>query len=98
MKKDTIQSVEINELGQLHIETGKVSFPMIYRSATEIYWNQKKHTLYSIKPKEWSYSKRFEHIIDVLKKEAFYELNLTPETKWINVPNKVKQEIEKMNP
>ena len=97
MRKDSITSIEINSEGQLHVETSKVSFPMIYRSATEIYWDQKKHTLYSPKPKEWTYSKRFKHIIDVIKKEALYELSLTSETKWINVPNNIIQEIEKMN-
>ena len=66
---------------------------MIYRTAKEVYWDSKKHSLHSPKPREWTYAKWFEHIIDVVKSEGSCKLHLTSKTNWINVPFEIKKEI-----
>lgn len=50
MEKDTIKTIEIDNEGRLHLITSQVTFPMIYRTATEVHWNPQKHSLYSPKP------------------------------------------------
>ena len=96
METDQIGKIEIDKEGRLHIKPEKVKFPLIYRSATEVHWNSDKQTLYSPKPREWSYSKWFKYIIDVAKKEAFCQLQLTDHTEWVNIPEYLKSEIKRV--
>ena len=98
MEKDKIESIEINDVGQLHLKTSKISFPMIYRTATEVHWNPDKHSLYSPQPRDWTYKMWFDHILHVAKKECNYILELSEDTKWFNIPDNLKQEIENGEP
>lgn len=95
IKKDKIAKVEIDYSGKLHLTPEKSQFPLIYRTATEVHWDNIKKTLYSPKPKEWSYLDWFSHIISVAKTECLTELLLSDETDWINIPEELKREITK---
>lgn len=70
MKKDSIKSIEIDSEGRIHIITTEATFPMIYRTATEVHWNPIMHSLYSPTPSDWSYFKWYGHILDVAEKNV----------------------------
>lgn len=92
-QKDKISKVEIDDSGKLHLTPEKTKFSLIYRTATEVHWDNNKKTLYSPKPREWSYFDWFLHIIGVAKTECWTELRLTDETEWINIPDELKNKI-----
>lgn len=94
-QKDIILKVEIDNSGRLHLMPEKSKFTLIYRTATEVHWDNDKKTLYSPKPRDWSYSDWFLHIIGVAKTECLTELRLTKNTEWINVPTELKNKITK---
>jgi hypothetical protein len=80
---------------ELHFFTAKVTFSMMYRTATEVHWNPEKHSLYSPKPRDWTYKMWFEHILNVTEKECNCKLDITENTNWVNVPAELKEEIRK---
>ncbi len=93
--KDIILKVEIDNSGLLHLTPEKSKFTLIYRTATEVHWDNDKKTLYSPKPRDWSYLDWFLHIIGVIKTEYQTELKLTDNTEWINIPTELKNKITK---
>jgi hypothetical protein len=54
-QKGKISKVEIDGSGKLHLAPEKTKFSLIYRTATEVHWDNDKKTLYSPKPRDWSY-------------------------------------------
>ena len=95
-KTDNIVLIEIDSDGRLNIKPESVKFTLIYRTATEVHWNNEKKTLYSPKPKDWTYLDWFKHIIKVASEECFCNLKITDKTNWINIPNDLKTEIINM--
>jgi len=95
MEKDTIKTIEIDNEGRLHLITSQVTFPMIYRTATEVHWNPQKHSLYSPKPIDWNYEMWYDHIVKVAEAECYCKLELSEKTTWLNVPEKLKQYIKR---
>ncbi|MFM7895444.1 MAG: hypothetical protein ACKO8L_05815, partial [Flavobacterium sp.] len=55
MRFDEIIEIGIDELERLYIKPKKEKFTLIYRTATEVHWDNEKHFLYSPKPKDWTY-------------------------------------------
>lgn len=94
MTEDKIVSVIINEEGQLHIVPESLSFPMIYRSASEVHWNNSTKSLYSPKPREWNYLDWYQHIIGIAEGDNYCKLLITSDTEWVNIPTELKKEIE----
>ena len=57
---------------------------------------KREKTLYSPKPKNWSYLDWYSlHIVDVIRRENFVRLELTDKTEWIDIPKTVKKNILK---
>ena len=96
MKKDKIESIEIDEVGRLLIKPEKERFNLIYRTASEVHWDNNNSVLFSPKPREWSYLDWYKHIIKIAKEECLCGLYLTKETKWINIPREIKSSIENL--
>lgn len=96
MKKDFITSIEIDNEGRLMIKPEKEKFTLIYRTASEVHWDQAKSALYSPKPREWSYLDWYKHIIRIVKEECLCGLFLTKKTNWINIPPELKSQIENL--
>lgn len=94
MRKDSIVYIKINEEGQLHIKPEILTFPMIYRSASEVNWNSESKTLFSPRPRDWSYINWFNHIIDIAQGDNYCKLEITSKTMWINIPIELRKEIE----
>ncbi|WP_400073378.1 hypothetical protein [Zobellia russellii] len=95
MCRDKILFVEIDEKGKLNIRPYSTTYPMIYRSATEVHWDKDKKTLYSPKPTDWSYLEWYLHILSVIKTECSVILELTDKTEWVNIGNELRAEITK---
>ncbi|WP_431311605.1 hypothetical protein [Pedobacter albus] len=55
MQVENILEIGIDKLERLYIKPEKLSFVLIYRSATEVHWDSNGHFLYSPKPREWTY-------------------------------------------
>ena len=93
MTTDNIEAIGVNETGQLFIKPEKEQFILIWRSATEVHWNDKEHYLFSPKPREWSYFDWYKQIVSVILDEYDCKLILTPHTIWLNIPDDLKQQI-----
>lgn len=90
---DNIIEIGIDEEERLFIKPGKAAFPLIYRTATEVHWDDKNKFLYSPKPNEWTYLDWYKQIIGVVKTECNYILKLTGTTKWTNISDDLKKKI-----
>ncbi len=92
---DNITKVEIDDTGRLHIKPEKSKFSLVYRTATEVHWDNKNMTLYSPKPRDWSYLDWYLQIVRVIKDECSVSLILTEKTEWINISDELKEKITK---
>jgi hypothetical protein len=97
MKTENIIEIGINEAGQLFIKPEKERFVLIYRSASEVHWNDVDKYLFSPKPREWSYLDWFRHIVSVVKEECDCELVITPTTSWNGIADDLHQQILEIN-
>ena len=96
MQTDNIIEIGIDKLERLYIKPEVEKFTLIYRTATEVHWDNTYHFLYSPKPKDWSYLEWYKYIIKIVETECFCKLNLTKETIWKNIDEKLKTEICKI--
>lgn len=92
-RQDEVIEVGIDKNERLFIRPKNERFTLIYRTATEVHWDEKELYLYSPKPREWSYYDWFRHIIDVADKECNCKLVLTHRTIWTNIENELKKQI-----
>ena len=91
--KDNISEIGIDSQERLYIKPEKEKFTLIYRTATEVHWDDKGNFLFSPKPKEWTYFDWYRQIIGVVETECNCKLLLTDKTIWVNVPNDLKAQI-----
>lgn len=93
MQSDEIVEVGIDEQGSLYVQPRATKFPLIYREAMEVGWDQQRQRLFSPKPREWSYVQWFRQLREGAKEQGVL-LQLVPTTTWSNVPADVRQDIE----
>jgi len=94
MKSDFIKEIKIDKLGRLCIFPTKEQFSLVWRTATEVQWDEREKFLFSPKPREWTYFEWFNQILKTAK-DCGCKLLITNETVWINVPDLIKQQIDK---
>lgn len=92
-RQDEVIEVGIDKNERLFIRPKNERFNLIYRTATEVHWDEKELFLYSPKPREWSYFEWYRHIIDVADKECNCKLFLTHRTTWTNIEYELKKQI-----
>jgi hypothetical protein len=92
MDRDSIEAVEIDEAGRLHVIPLSQNFPLIYREAMEVSWDPNRRSLHSPKPREWSYARWYEQIVAAAREQG-WELRPTSATNWINVDAGTKAEL-----
>ncbi|MBC5864664.1 hypothetical protein [Flavobacterium turcicum] len=92
METDNIIEIGIDNIERLYIKPEKVKFTLIYRTATEVHWDNENHFLYSPKPKNWTYVDWYKHII-IVAEDCNCKLIITEKTKWENISEKLKTEI-----
>ena len=93
MITDRILEIGIDVQERLYIKPEKERFTLIYRTATEVHWDDKGLFLYSPKPRDWTYFDWFRHITGVTETEYNCKLIITDLTIWTNIPNELKSLI-----
>ena len=93
MKTDLIAEIGIDKMGRMYIRPTKALFPLIYRTATEVHWDTTNLSLYSPKPREWTYFDWYKHIIRVVENECNYQLVLSDDTIWVNIYEELRMDI-----
>jgi len=90
---DTITDIMIDNAGKLCMKPESEQFTLIYRSATEVHWDNEKKRLYSPEPREWTYLMWYQHIVTVIQTEYRCDLRITSETNWFFVSDHLKNDI-----
>ena len=93
MDSDAIAEITIDSAGRLCVTPGSAEFPLIYRAAMEVHWDQKGRFLYSPRPREWSYPQWFHQIVAAARGEYGCALSITPQTRWNNIDANLKEAI-----
>lgn len=88
MDTDRIKRVEIDGSGRLLVFPSTQMFPLIYREGVEVHWDDSLQALYSPRPREWSYTRWFQHILDTAG-----TLQLSEQTEWRNISPALKSEL-----
>jgi hypothetical protein len=91
---DEIVEVRIDADGKLLVRPQVRTFPYIYRAAMQVGWDPDNRTLFSPKPREWSYLQWFRQIVAAASDEYGVRLVITPQTAWSDVPDALRAEIE----
>jgi hypothetical protein len=94
MMRDQITDVEIDVEGRLRLRPLKADLPHVWRAALEVCWDPATRTLYSPRPREWTYPTWFRQIVAATADEYGVRLALSPDTRWSNVPPDIRAEIE----
>lgn len=77
-----IDKIEKTNDGILRIYTTKKSFPLIYRSAMAIYWDEENSCIYHVKCSECTCEQWYTQILRALLNEYGSKLLISPNTKW----------------
>jgi hypothetical protein len=93
MTDDEIESVEIRGDGRLFVKPASQNFSLIHRAALEVRWDPAARSLFSPKPREWTYPMWFGQIVAAAATEYGVHLLLTERTQWVNVPDALQSEI-----
>lgn len=91
--QDEIIEIGIDNNERLFIRPKSERFTLVYRTATEVHWDEKEQFLYSPKPRECTYYDWFKHILTVADKEYNCKLFLTHRTDWTNIEDEIKNQI-----
>lgn len=92
-RQDVILEIGIDKNERLFIRPKNERFTHVYRTATEVHWDDKESFLYSPKPREWNHCDWYRHILKVADKECNCKLVLTHRTIWTNIENDLKKQI-----
>ena len=93
MTIENILEIGIDDKERLFIKPEKERFTLIYRTATEVHWDNNGLFLYSPKPREWTYFDWFRQITEVTETECNCKLIMTDQTLWTNISDELKQQM-----
>ena len=93
MEIDEISEIGIDKNERLYIKPSNSSFPMIYREAMEIGWDNTGMFLFSPKPRKWSHIDWFQQILKGTSSQGT-SLQLSNETVWVNIDANFKKQIQ----
>jgi len=90
--EDTIEEVGIDSESRLYIKPSSVKFPMMYREAIEVNWDNNSNRLLGGIPRKWSYLDWYKQIVKGAAIQGC-SLKLTEQTSWVNIPNGLRLTI-----
>ncbi len=93
MIEERIVCVGIGEDGRLFVQPDEATFPYIYRTASDVRWDDVRGVLTTNAPRDMSYPNWFRQIWGAAADEYGVDLRLTDETEWVGVPPDVAAEI-----
>ena len=97
MKTETVNTVALNENKELILKIageGKPSYQYVYREAAGVYWDEKEKCFKSTPLREWSVSKWFFHIKDIVKIGLNLNLEMDNNITWENIPTYEQEKIK----
>ncbi|AUI82760.1 hypothetical protein TE101_10850 [Alteromonas macleodii] len=89
---EDIVEIGIDNKEHLYLMPSTSSFPMIYREAAGVHWDQKRRALVGQQNREWGYPKWFTHICNLVSKTGC-QLQLTETTRWVNITCELRSSI-----
>jgi len=92
MNHEFVAAIEIDASGRIHVSPSKSHFPYIYREAVEVSWDESTQTLHSPVPREWGYARWLRQIFAAAAEQGT-QLELSPQTRWINVPPDLQADL-----
>ena len=98
LKIEDISSVELSEDGDLFLQLesgGSPSYQYVYRAAAGVYWDQERAAFRFATKKDGQCGKWFAHIVSIAGEEMGLCLQLSCNVTWKNVPNEVRDEIQR---
>jgi hypothetical protein len=98
MQKVAIEEVSIDSLGRLVVRpqcSFDADYAFVYRAGMGVDWNGNSRSLVSRPPEKWSYADWFDQIRAAVLGEYRHDLVLDSETRWSNVTDSVRSEIER---
>jgi hypothetical protein len=66
------------------------SYPMIYRAANGLRWNDEQAAIVAYEPKRWPHDKLLAHIISTIESECGEKLVVGESTKWVNISDELR--------
>jgi hypothetical protein len=92
-QKEEIIEIGIDENIGIYIKPKVTAFPLIYRTASGVHWDDNKNILYSTNQSEWPHLTWYKQIIGIVRTELSIELCITSNTKWLNISEDLKARI-----
>jgi hypothetical protein len=92
--EDQIAEIGIDQAGLLYVKPKTQTFPFIYRAAMGVSWDDDTGRLLSRMPRDWSYARWFEQVLEAVIDEYAVLLKIGPHTIWSNIPEDLQSEIE----
>jgi hypothetical protein len=94
---DLIQAVGITKDGALWVKPATASFPLIYREAMEVHWDEREQRLFGAKPRQhpdldFSQLQWFRQILAAAQEQGV-QLVIGEKTDWSNTPPELRNEI-----
>ena len=93
---DNIIEIGIDDQHRLFIKPEKQTYEFIYRAAAEVGWDKEERSLFSPKPREWTYLDWYKHITVITKEEYGCQLLITEKTQWFNISKELQDQICKL--
>lgn len=89
MKIETINTIVLNQDNELVLKIvgkGNPSYQYVNREAAGVYWDEKQNGFKSTPLREWTISKWFFHIKDIVKIGLNVDLEMDKNIIWKNIP------------
>jgi hypothetical protein len=101
MRSIPIAQIEVADSGLLSVAPAvpdAEQFEHIYRTATGVRWLPGSRSFSPARMAELSHAQWFAEIVDAAANEYGVRLEITPHTKWQNVPAEIRAQIESRDP
>lgn len=97
MKTETVNTIVLNGNNELMLKItgeGSPSFQYVYREAAGVYWDEKEKGFKSTLLSEWTVSKWFFHIKNIVKIGLNLNLEMDNNITWENIPTDEQEKIK----
>jgi hypothetical protein len=89
-----ITDIGVEEAGRIYVVPAEGDFAFIHRAAMGVSWDAERRRLLGSPPKEWSHGQWFEQIVTAVESEYRDSLRVASSTRWTNIPEQLRQEIQ----
>ena len=90
--EDSIEEIGIDDKNRLYLKPSSAAFPMIYREALEVHWNEELKYLYGAEPRKWNHFDWYQHILSAASIQGC-RLRISPTVSWVNISSDLQAQI-----